>query len=83
MRRTMKLAAGNSHHASVLIALTVEILPLSLLNPALYNPRKSLKPGDIQYDMLKRSIQEFGLVDPLFGTGGRGILLVVISVCRC
>ena len=35
------------------------------LNPAPYNPRKNLEPGDIEYDKLKKSIMEFGEVDPI------------------
>lgn len=35
------------------------------LIPADYNPRKDLKPGDKEYEKLKRSIHEFGYVDPL------------------
>lgn len=35
------------------------------LIPADYNPRKDLKPGDKEYEKLKRSINEFGYVDPL------------------
>ena len=35
------------------------------LIPAEYNPRKGLKPGDAEYDKLKRSIQEFGYVEPV------------------
>lgn len=35
------------------------------LNPASYNPRKNLKPGDPEYDRLKKAIQEFDLVEPL------------------
>ena len=30
-----------------------------------YNPRKDLKPGDVEYEKLKRSIEEFGYVEPL------------------
>lgn len=33
------------------------------LNPAKYNPRKALKAGDPEYEKLKRSITQFGLVD--------------------
>lgn len=32
---------------------------------AKYNPRKNLKPGDSEYEKIKRSIQEFGYVDPI------------------
>ena len=35
------------------------------LNPAAYNPRRDLKPGDKDYEKLKRSIAEFGFVEPL------------------
>ncbi len=32
------------------------------LKPANYNPRKNLKPGDKEYEKLKKSIKEFGYV---------------------
>lgn len=32
---------------------------------ASYNPRKKLKPGDMEYEKIKRSIQEFGYVEPV------------------
>ncbi|MCK9362111.1 MAG: site-specific DNA-methyltransferase [Syntrophales bacterium] len=35
------------------------------LIPADYNPRKALKPGDREYEKLRRSLEEFGCVDPL------------------
>ena len=35
------------------------------LLPAEYNPRKDLKPGDEEYEKLKRSIEEFGYVEPV------------------
>lgn len=35
------------------------------LLPADYNPRKDLKPGDPEYEKLKRSIEQFGYVDPV------------------
>lgn len=35
------------------------------INPAPYNPRIDLQPGDEEYEVLKRSIQEFGYVEPL------------------
>lgn len=35
------------------------------LKPADYNPRKDLKPGDKEYEKLKRSIKEFGYVEPV------------------
>ena len=35
------------------------------LIPADYNPRKDLQPGDAEYETLKRSIEEFGYVEPV------------------
>lgn len=43
----------------------LKVLPVSALNPAEYNPRKKLKPGDKEYEKIKNSIQEFGFADPL------------------
>ena len=40
-------------------------MKLSELNPAAYNPRKSLKPGDPVYEKLKTSILSFGNVEPI------------------
>lgn len=39
--------------------------PVDELNPAVYNPRKRLMPGDEEYERLKRSIETFGYVDPI------------------
>ena len=35
------------------------------LVPATYNPRKALKPGDKEYEKIKRSIEEFGYCEPV------------------
>ena len=35
------------------------------LKPANYNPRKKLKPGDKEFEKLKKSIEEFGYVEPI------------------
>lgn len=43
----------------------LKVLPVSVLKPAAYNPRKKLKPGDKEYEKIKASIQEFGFADPL------------------
>ena len=40
-------------------------IPIRELKPAEYNPRKKLKPGDPEYEKIKKSIQEFGFADPL------------------
>ena len=43
----------------------LKVLPVSVLKPAEYNPRKKLKPGDKEYEKIKNSITEFGFADPL------------------
>ena len=43
----------------------LKVLPVSVLKPAEYNPRKKLKPGDKEYEKIKHSIEEFGFADPL------------------
>ena len=43
----------------------LKVLPVSVLKPAEYNPRKKLKTGDKEYEKIKNSIEEFGFADPL------------------
>jgi len=45
----------------------MEILKVKVteINPAAYNPRKELRPGDPEYETLKASIESFGYVDPV------------------
>jgi ParB-like chromosome segregation protein Spo0J len=43
----------------------IERVAVEKIKPAPYNPRVSLQPGDPAYEKLKRSIAEFGSVDPL------------------
>ena len=43
----------------------LKVLPVSVLKPAEYNPRKKLKSGDKEYEKIKNSIEEFGFADPL------------------
>ena len=42
------------------------------LLPADYNPRKDLKPGDAEYEKLKRSIEQFGYVEPVIWNKNTG-----------
>jgi len=42
------------------------------LIPADYNPRKDLKPGDPEYEKLKRSIEQFGYVEPVIWNSQTG-----------
>ena len=45
--------------------LNMEIRKLQDLKPAEYNPRKELRPGDPEYENIKRSISTFGYSDPI------------------
>jgi len=45
--------------------MVIQTLSVDKLVPADYNPRKDLKPGDPEYEKLKRSIAEFGYVEPV------------------
>lgn len=45
--------------------MNIQALPLSQLMPADYNPRVDLQPGSEDYEKLKRSIETFGLVEPI------------------
>lgn len=45
--------------------MQIESLSISLLKPAPYNPRLTLKPGDLAWEKLARSLAEFELVQPI------------------
>lgn len=45
--------------------MLIEKMKTENLLPADYNPRKDLKPGDAEYEKLKRSIEQFGYVEPV------------------
>ena len=45
--------------------MEIQIIPTEQLNLTKYNPRKDLKPGDEEYEKLKRSIEQFGYVEPI------------------
>ena len=40
--------------------LNMRTMPIEMLKPAKYNPRKDLKPGDLAYEKIKRSLHDFG-----------------------
>lgn len=46
-------------------ALTIRQIPITAINPAPYNPRVALKPGDPEFQSLRRSVDAFGCVQPL------------------
>ncbi len=45
--------------------MEIRDIQISLINPAPYNPRVDLQPGDADYDKLAKSLEEFDLVEPL------------------
>ena len=45
--------------------MNLQCIAVDKLKPAKYNPRKDLKPGDPAYEKIKRSLHEFGYVDPV------------------
>ena len=45
--------------------MQLKTIPISKIKPAPYNPRQDLKPGDPEYDKLRRSLDQFGCVEPL------------------
>lgn len=45
--------------------MNIEKINIVKLKAAEYNPRVELKAGDAEYEKLKRSIQEFGFVEPV------------------
>ena len=45
--------------------MDIQKIPINKLNPAKYNPRKDLHPGDPEYEKLKKSILEFDYIDPI------------------
>lgn len=66
--------------------MIIETISIKKINPAPYNPRKDLRPGDEEYEKLKRSMQEFGYVEPLVWNkrtgnlvGGHQRLKILIS----
>lgn len=52
--------------------MKIQKIPLEKLNPARYNPRKDLKPGDPEYEKLKKSMETFGYVEPIIWNRNTG-----------
>ena len=46
-------------------AMEWRTIPIGELCPAAYNPRKKLNARDKEYEKIKKSIQEFGYVEPI------------------
>ena len=52
--------------------MRIEKKRIEELNPATYNPRKDLHSGDAEYEKLRRSIEEFGYVEPIIWNATTG-----------
>ena len=53
-------------------SMNLQRIAVDRLKPAKYNPRKDLKPGDPAYEKIKRSLKEFGYVDPVIWNEATG-----------
>ncbi|WP_093291594.1 site-specific DNA-methyltransferase [Thermoactinomyces sp. DSM 45892] len=53
----------------------IQSVSINQINPAKYNPRLDLKSGDPEYEKLKKSIEEFGFVEPLIWNSQTGNLV--------
>ncbi|MET3828630.1 ParB-like chromosome segregation protein Spo0J [Paenibacillus sp. DS2363] len=45
--------------------MNIRIVPIDQINAAAYSPRVDLQPADVEYKKLRRSIEEFGYVEPI------------------
>jgi len=55
--------------------MEIQKIPINKIKPAKYNPRLDLKPGDPDYEKLKKSMDEFDLVEPLIWNKRSGNLI--------
>ena len=59
------MPVNDSLHVGKEQKMNIKTLKTADLRPANYNPRRDLKPDDVDYQKLRRSIQEFGYVEPI------------------
>ncbi len=52
--------------------MEIQKISVDKLLPAKYNPRKDLQPGDPEFEKLKRSVEEFGYVEPIIWNKSTG-----------
>ena len=55
--------------------MRIDKLSIDKLKFADYNPRKDLKPGDPEYEKLKKSIEHFGYVEPVIVNDRTGLVV--------
>ena len=54
--------------------MNFQMIEIEKLKPANYNPRKDLKPEDEEYQKIKKSILEFGYVDPIIANADMTVI---------
>src|SRR5690606_25954630 len=47
------------------VTMKIQTITIERIKAAAYNPRVDLQPGDPEYEKLRRSIEEFGYVEPI------------------
>ena len=55
--------------------MRIEKIPVEKLQPAKYNPRRDLQPGDPEFEKLKQSVEEFGYVEPIIWNSRTGVVI--------
>ena len=55
--------------------MEIQKISVDRLLPAKYNPRKDLQPGDPEFEKLKRSVEEFGYVEPIIWNRSTGVVI--------
>ena len=55
--------------------MEIRKVPVDQLKPAKYNPRKDLQPGDPEFEKLRRSVEEFGYVEPVIWNERTGVVV--------
>ncbi|MDR3565561.1 MAG: site-specific DNA-methyltransferase [Negativicutes bacterium] len=55
--------------------MKIKSMNITDLKPAKYNPRKDLKPGDKEFEQLKKSIVAFGYVDPIIVNSRNNVVI--------
>lgn len=63
--KKQKAAAGTAGRTAAHAQISIERWRVGDFQPAEYNPRKKLQPGDAEFVKIERSIDQFGYVDPL------------------
>jgi len=55
--------------------MEIQKIQVSQLKPAKYNPRKDLQPGNPEFEKLRRSVEEFGYVEPIIWNRRTGVVI--------